>query len=174
MDEISVEALITIDEPSELSACSLADLRTVRDDYQEVENGLSYARRIVQGRLDTVSVELERRAAEDPDTDLVHRLPSALAAHTRGPGLPRPGQDLDPPAWADDIVGELDSILGPALLGELSNVPDGELRAAASSIADLERRLSAARQDIHVRIDRVQDEIVSRYRAGASVDDLLN
>jgi len=104
----------------------------------------------------------------------VHRLPSALAAHTRGPGLPRPGQDLDPPAWADDIVAELDSILGPALLGELSNVPDGELRAAASSIADLERRLSAARQDIHARIDRVQDEIVSRYRAGASVDDLLN
>lgn len=168
-----MEQLVTIEEPVELSSCSLADLRAVRDDYQEVENGLSYARRIVQGRLDTVSVELERRAEHDPDTDLVHRLPTALAAHTRGPGLPRPGQELDPPGWADGIVAELDSILGPVALGELSSVPDGELLGAAGAIADLERRISAARQDVHRRIDRVQDEIVSRYRAGASVDDLL-
>lgn len=171
--QISVEQLITVDEPADLSVCTLADLRAVRDDYQAVENGLSYARRIVQGRLDTVSVELERRAEGDPDTDLVHRLPAALAAHTRGPGLPRPGQDLDPPAWADAVVADLDGILGPTELGELSTVPDDELTAAAAAVAELEQRISAARQDIHRRIDRVQSEIVSRYRAGASVDDLL-
>ncbi|MBS1838926.1 MAG: hypothetical protein JST64_14630, partial [Actinobacteria bacterium] len=130
--------------------------------------------RIVQGRLDTISVELERRAEQDPDTDLVHRLPSALAAHTRGPGLPRPSQVLDPPAWADAIVVDLDAILGPVALGELSSSSSAALSSALGEIADLERRISAARQDIHRRIDRVQDEIVSRYRAGASVDDLLS
>lgn len=173
MVDISVEELVTIDEPTDLSVCSLPELRSVRDDYQQVENGLSYARRIVQGRLDTVSVEMERRSERDPDTDLVHRLPSALASHTRGPGLPRPGQDLDPPGWADGIVAELDSVLGPAALGQLSAVPAEELVGAVAAIADLERRLSEARQDVHRRIDRIQDEIVSRYRAGASVDDLL-
>lgn len=172
--DLSVDRLADIDEPADLAACSLPDLRSVRDACQDVENGLSYARRIVQGRLDTVSVELERRAEQDPDTDLVHRLPSALAMHTRGPGLPRPTQVLDPPAWADEIVSDLDAVLGPAALGELATVSDDDLLAAVAAIAELERRISAARQDVHRRIDRLQGEIVSRYRAGASVDDLLS
>lgn len=174
MVDISVEELITIEEPADLAACPLAVLRAVRDDYQDVENGLSYARRIVQGRLDTISVELERRSERDPDTDLVHRLPTALAAHTRGPGLPRPSQVLDPPAWADGIIAELDAILGPVALGELSTLTSVDLSAAVQEVADLEQRISAARQDVHRRIDRVQGEIVARYRAGASVDDLLS
>lgn len=173
MVDIALEQLITFEEPADLSACTLADLRSVRDGYQEVESGLSYSRRIVQGRLDTVSVELERRAEHDPDTDLLHRLPAALAAHTRGPGLPRPVQDLAPPPWADHIVAEVDKLLGPTTLSELSSVPDADLLETAASIAALEREVSGVRQEIHGRIDRVQDEIVSRYRAGASVDDLL-
>ena len=170
---ITVDELITFPEPDDLSACTLPELRDLRDGYQSVENGYSYARRIVQGRLDTVSVELERRAEHDPDTDLVHRLPSALAAHTRGPGLPRPGQDLEPPAWADDIVAELDRLLTPSQLSHLSDLGDEDLLQAAEEIGALERSLSAARQDLHRRIDRVQDELVGRYRSGASVDDLL-
>ena len=170
---ITVDQLIDFTEPEDLAACSLPQLREVRDGYQAIENGFSYARRIVQGRLDTVSVELERRAEHDPDTDLVHRLPTALAAHTRGPGLPRPGQDLEPPAWADEIVADLDRLLTPAQLSHLSELDDAQLLAAAESIADLERGLSASRQDLHRRIDRVQAELVGRYRSGASVDDLL-
>ena len=173
MDDITVEQLITFDEPGELSSCSLVELRAVREDYQAVEHGLSYARRIVQGRLDTVAVELERRAEQDPDTDLVHRLPSALASHTRGPGLPRPGQDLDPPPWADEIVGRADQLLGPSMLSELAAVPEPDLLAAVGSLAALERDVSTARREVHARMDRVQDEIVARYQAGASVDDLL-
>lgn len=38
----------------------------------------------------------------------------------------------------------------------------------------LERRLSDSRRDLHRRIDRIQDELVGRYRSGASVDDLLS
>ncbi|UDY34008.1 RsiG family protein [Dermatobacter hominis] len=173
MDDITVEQLINFDEPGELTSCSLVELRAVREDYQAVENGLSYARRIVQGRLDTVAVELERRAEQDPDTDLVHRLPSALAAHTRGPGLPRPGQDLDPPPWADEIVARADQLLGASMLSDLASVPEPDLLAAMGALAALERDVSSARREVHTRMDRVQDEIVARYQAGASVDDLL-
>jgi hypothetical protein len=169
----TVDDLIDFSEPEDLAACSLPQLRELRDGYQEIENGFSYARRIVQGRLDTVSVELERRAEHDADTDLVHRLPTALAAHTRGPGLPRPGQGLEPPAWADDVVAELDRLLTPAQVGHLTDLEDAVLLRAAEDIAGLERDLSASRQDLHRRIDRVQSEIVGRYRGGASVDDLL-
>ena len=173
MQDITVEQLITFEEPGELAGCSLAELRAVREDYQAVENGLSYARRIVQGRLDTVAVELERRADQDPDTDLVHRLPAALASHTRGPGLPRPGQDLDPPSWAAAIVAEADKLLGPSMLADLASVPENDLLAAMGALAELERDVSTARREVHARMDRVQDEIVARYQAGASVDDLL-
>jgi hypothetical protein len=173
VDAITVEQLINFHEPAALSSCSLAELRSVREDYQVVENGLSYARRIVQGRLDTVAVELERRAEEDPDTDLVHRLPAALATHTRGPGLPRPSQELEPPPWADEIVARADAIVGPSMLSDLASVPEGELVEARAALAALEREVSAARREVHTRLDRVQDEIVARYQAGASVDDLL-
>ncbi|MHB1137762.1 MAG: RsiG family protein [Microthrixaceae bacterium] len=167
-----LDELITITEPADLGGCTLADLRVIRDHYQDLEHGLSYARRIVQGRLDTVTVELDRRR-DGTGEDLLQRLPDALAAHTRGPGLPRPVRDVDPPEWADGIVGELDEILTPSELGELSELSEGRLRDAAERIADLERELSGSRHEMHRRIDRVQDELVGRYRSGATVDDLL-
>lgn len=170
---IDLDELITTPAPADLTGCSLAELRSVRDHYQDVENGLSYARRIVQGRLDTVAVEFERRIESDADTDLVHRLPNALAAHTRGPGLPRPGRELDPPSWADDIVAAADRMLGATALADLSSVPEADLAVAVSSIAELEREVSGSRREVQRRMDRVQDEIVARYQAGASVDDLL-
>jgi len=168
-----LDELITITEPSDLSVCTLADLRVIRDHYQDLENGLSYARRMVQGRLDTVTVELERRREGLQSEDLMHRLPEALAAHTRGPGLPRPVRDIDPPEWADGIVFELDQILTPVDLGNIGDLSDDQLELAALKISDLERDLSAARHEMHRRIDHVQDELVGRYRSGATVDDLL-
>ena len=47
------------------------------------------------------------------------------------------------------------------------------LAVAVSSIAELEREVSGSRREVQRRMDRVQDEIVARYQAGASVDDLL-
>ncbi len=169
---IDLDELITTPAPDDLTVCSLAELRSVRDQYQDVENGLSYARRIVQGRLDTVAVELERRRDGAAD-DLLQRLPDALAAHSRGPGLPRPMPDLEPPAWADGLLAGADQALPPASLARLAELSDAELDAAAGGLADLERELSAARSELHRSIDRVQDELVGRYRSGATVDDLL-
>ena len=155
--DVSVEKLITFEEPADLAACSLSELRALRDDYQVVENGLSYARRIVQGRLDTVAVEFERRIESDADTDLVHRLPNALAAHTRGPGLPRPGRELDPPSWADDIVAAADRMLGATALADLSSVPEADLAVAVSSIAELEQAPATAFVRIFARVARGRD-----------------
>jgi hypothetical protein len=170
---IQLDQLISIDEPDDLGPCSLTDLRSIRDHYQDVESGLSYARRIVQGRLDTVTVEFERRRDENSDGDLIGRLPEALAAHTRGPGLPRPVRGLEPPDWADDLLVELDEILPPSELGAIGTLDEVGLSTVAAKIGELERDLSALRHELHRRIDRVQDELVGRYRDGAAVDDLL-
>lgn len=171
--QIDLDELITLPAPDDLSGCSLGDLRSIRDHYNEVENGLSYARRIVQGRLDTVALETQRRR-EGSDDGLIERLPDALASHSRGPGLPRPMPDLEPPAWADDLLRSADEALSPAALADLRELSDAELESVTVALGDIERELSVARHDVHRSIDRVQDELVGRYRSGATVDDLLS
>ena len=44
-----------------LTGWPLDRVRALRDEAQQVEGGLSYVRRMVQGRLDIVGAELERR-----------------------------------------------------------------------------------------------------------------
>ena len=80
---IDLDELITTPAPADLSGCTLGELRSIRDQHQDVENGLSYARRIVQGRLDTVGVEMERRSDGAAD-DLIQRLPDAFAQSIAG------------------------------------------------------------------------------------------
>jgi hypothetical protein len=169
---IDLDELITTPAPADLSGCTLGELRSIRDHYQDAENGVSYARRIVQGRLDTVAVELQRRR-DGVDDGLIQRLPDALAAHSRGPGMPRPMPDLEPPAWADDLLAGADAALPPSALAGLESLGDDELDRAADTLGAMERELSAARHELHRSIDRVQDELVGRYRSGATVDDLL-
>jgi hypothetical protein len=171
---VNPEDLIRTNEPDDLSALPMAELRAFRNAFQEVESGFSYARRVVQGRLDTVMAELDRRVGGDTsELDLIRILPKVLAANVRGPGLPRPTRDIDPPEWADDLLVELDEALTPRQLADIEDFGEGELTAAAERIAALERDISEARTRLHRRIDRLQEELIGRYREGASVDDLL-
>lgn len=171
---VNAEDLIRTDEPDDLSTLSMVELRAFRDAFQEVENGLSYARRVVQGRLDTVMAELDRRAGGNTsEVDLIRILPEVLAANVRGPGLPRPTCDIDPPEWADDLLIELDEALTPRQLADIDTFGEGELTVAAERIAAFEREISEACTRLHKRIDRLQEELIGRYREGASVDDLL-
>jgi hypothetical protein len=171
---VTPEDLIAVNEPEDLTAPSMVELRAFRDAYQEVENGLSYVRRVVQGRLDTILAELGRRGGEPTEVDLIHLLPDVLAANVRGPGLPRPTRDMDPPPWADDLVAELDEVVTPRQMADIEQLSDAQLTAAVERIALLEREVSQARTRLHRRIDRIQEELIGRYRAGASVDDLLS
>ncbi len=172
--QLDLDDLITIDAPADLSGCTLGDLRAIRDHHQDVENGLSYARRVVQGRMDTLAVELEMRNDGAVTDDLLRRLPDALAAHSRGPGLPRPMPDLEPPAWAHDLLGGVDEIITPAQLADISDMDDDQIALAAAEMGEVEQQLSTKRHELHRIIDRIQDELVGRYRQGASVDDLLS
>lgn len=172
--KFDLQTLIDIPEPADLSTVELVDLRVLRTQLDTVENGLSYARRIIQGRLDTLGVELDRRRSGDQAGDgIVGRLSGALAEHTRGTGLPRPPAELEPPEWAYQVIDEADEYLTPGQFADLEQVDDVDLSQSIDRIAEMERTLSATRRDLHTRIDRVQAELVDRYRAGASVDDLL-
>ena len=156
----------------------LDEVRSMRDEAQRVENGVSYLRRLAQGHLDIVDHERTRRRAggEAGDlSDLISRLPDILAEHTRGPGLGRPTQDLDPAVVPAELEEALDAIVADADLADLPTLGDDALHALAERLGAFEAEVSGRRQELHARIDTLQDEIKRRYRDGeATVDSLLS
>jgi hypothetical protein len=73
---------------------------------------------------------------------------------------------------ADDAA--LEAILPSARLASLADLPDDELEQASHGLDDLERTISGQRREVFEVLDRLQREIVRRYRSGeASVDNLL-
>jgi hypothetical protein len=161
----------------DLPARDMGAVRAMRAECQEVETGLSLLRRMVQGRLDIVGLELQRRAeGGDPDDlpDLIARLPEVLSDRTHAPGVGRLPQMMTPGEMPPELEAELDGIVGTGHLADLPSVDDATLRSMADQLADFEQRVSAHRRDLFERIDALQAEITRRYKTGeASVDSLL-
>jgi hypothetical protein len=163
-------------DPGVLSQRSLDDLRDLRHRYQEIETGLSFGRRLVQGRLDIVLAELQRRSEGHSGTcaERVGDLPDVLAQHTRGAGPARIIPETDLPDFVDVFGRELDDIVCAEDLVRLGELDTATIGRAVDSLEAFERQLSRKRHELHRVIDDVQEEIIGRYRSGsASVDDLL-
>ncbi len=162
---------------ADLGAKDLDEVRSMRDQAQRVENGVSYLRRLAQGHLDIVDHERTRRreGVESGDlSDLIGHLPDILAEHGRGPGLGRPPQDLDPAVVPPELQAGLDVIVADADLGELAVLGDAALEGLAQRLTEFEAEVSARRRELHACIDTLQNEIKRRYRDGeATVDSLL-
>lgn len=164
-------------DPGIVSQRDIADLRVLRERCQEIETGLSLGRRLVQGRLDIVMAELERRNGPAPlsDSAAMEQLPEVLSRHTRGGGVPRPVRDTELPAFTDDIALALDAMVPAEELPRLSEFETAQLVAAIDSLREFEVHVSQKRHEVHRVIDDLQEEIVGRYRSGAAtVDDLLH
>ncbi len=154
------------------------EVRARRDEANEVETGLSYLRRIVQGRLDIVVAEQHRRQTGGPPGDvaaLIDQLPSILSEHVRAPGLGRLPALMGPGHLDPAVEAKLHEILPAARLSALPDLGDAELGQCADGLNDLERSVSARRKAVFDVVDSLQAEIVRRYRTGeATVDSLLS
>jgi hypothetical protein len=161
----------------ELERRPIDDVRTMRAECQEIETGLSYLRRLVQGRSDIVGAELQRRrdGAEPGDlADLISQLPEILSDRTRAPGFGRLPQLLAPGDVDAELTARLDEIMGDHDLETLPTLSDDELRQVHDQLEALEREVSDRRRQFFDRIDTLQAEITRRYRTGeASVESLL-
>lgn len=159
-----------------LEQWTLEDVRARRDEATELETGLSYLRRIVQGRLDIVVAEQRHRElGERGDvSELVDELPSILSGNVHAPGLGRLPTLLAPGEMDPALEAGLDQILPAAYLAQLPDLPEDELRRAAAGLTEFERSVSTQRRAVLDVLDRLQEEIVRRYRTGeATVDSLL-
>ncbi|MBL8779232.1 MAG: hypothetical protein JNK12_25135 [Acidimicrobiales bacterium] len=163
---------------ADLGDKDLDEVRSMRDQAQRVENGVSYLRRLAQGHLDIVNHERTRRRDGGEAGDLsalIGQLPEILSEHTRGPGLGRPPQDLDPAVVPAELEASLDAIVAGADLADLPTLDDAALDTLAERLGAYEAEVSGRRHELHGRIDTLQDEIKRRYRDGeATVDSLLS
>ncbi|MFL6207142.1 MAG: hypothetical protein ACJ739_17495 [Acidimicrobiales bacterium] len=172
-----LDALLDPEYLGDLTARKMDEVRTMRADCQEVETGLSLLRRVVQGRLDIVGLELQRRAdGGDPEDlpDLIARLPELLSDRTRSPGVGRLPQIMAPGELPPELEAELDGIVGDGHLADLPSVDDAALQDMADRLTEFEQRVSGFRRELFERIDALQAEITRRYKTGeATVDTLL-
>lgn len=168
------EALLPRVLLGDLSVLSTAELRTRRAACEEAEEGVSYARRLLQGRLDLLRAELRRR-----DEDGVSRLLDALPAILSGDDAPPDPMQaratrLRVPPSADAHAAALDAVVDEATLLDPGDLDLDALEVLVERISGYEHELSRLRRALFDRIDALRDELAARYKDGrAAIGELL-
>ncbi|MFI7138442.1 aerial mycelium formation protein [Streptomyces massasporeus] len=164
----------------EMPALSLPELRTLRREAQRDEADLSYLRRLLQGRIDILRAEVDRRTpageasvAVSEETSVVERLAEILldapARHRSSArhvtlGTPQ-GEEFR--RLAAEMLAEVE-------LSDLGARTDLELNAAMGRLERHEQQVSRRRRRLQRTADECSAEIARRYREGeAQVEDLL-
>ncbi len=156
-----------------LADLDLADVRARRAEAEQEEVDLSYARRLLQGRLDLLRAEGARRRGEGPlhdephtDAEIVEALKKILA--TDGPrednGL---GRFLGAePSRVGEHRREAERAVADVGGSDLHGMGDDALAAALTDISAIEERVSRARRKVQEVMDALTAEIGRRYAAG--------
>lgn len=152
-----------------LDGMPLEELRERRQLAHEVENELSYYRRLLHARMDLVAFEQRRRRGED-SRSLIEALPSILADPVAAGGNDDAGRVRPLVADVPPLSGvgrrEIDHLLGDDLLLRLEEVSDEELARSLELLADSEVDISRLRRRVQAAEDTLSAVIASRYRSG--------
>lgn len=155
-DDRRLQRITAPDYLADLSAASPTQIRAMRDECRAEERRLSFIRRVLQGHLDLALAEVARRSG-DEQTPLVTRVTHALTGST---GAARSARAVGLYAPADAADAGID-----AETARLPDVDDAELAALVERLSERERALSDQRTVLLANLDRLQDELVARYRA---------
>jgi hypothetical protein len=156
-----------------LGTASLAEVRGLRAEAEQEETDLSYLRRMVQGRIDIVRADLERRGGTGDGT-VLDRLASILAEERRAPARGLGRHAVLEPSRADEHRRYVERLVADVDLTDVSSRSDDELRRALEALVGEEEKLSAKRREVQRVMDACSAEITRRYRDGeADVSSLL-
>jgi hypothetical protein len=169
---IPTERILRLTDPAYVATIdkrSLDELRAMKAECNEVENALSYLRRLAQARIEILEAEHERRARGGTVEDLVNDLPRILSAEsvrssvtdTRVPPPDEPVLELH---WPDGREG----LVADTTLAHLPALSSDELETTLERLRAFERELSDLRREIHAVIDTLEREIASRQVAGTA------
>jgi hypothetical protein len=161
----AVDALLAPSFLENATTQPMSEVRRLRREAEQQEVNLSYTRRLLQGRLDIVRRELQRRAEHD-GRSLVDLLPEILSEKGRGPahGLGRhqtvqPHNPEEYESWVNGLTGSID-------MSDISDLADAKLEKAARALAAAESGLSERRRGVQQVMDGLAAELGRRYRDG--------
>lgn len=182
MAELNLVKALDPGYTADLEQLPIEALRAKRDDCAQLETQLSYLRRLAQARIDLILAESERRhgpegaAQAETTRDLVQRLSQILGDQNRQEGPGRLPSLLAPSEGEQArLDARVEEVLPSEQLGSLAQVASAKLDELLDALNLLERKVSAERRALHDTQDRLQEELVRRYRSGeASVDALLH
>lgn len=160
-----IDIVLEPDYLDDLATAVLDELRRRRDTAEDVEAQVSYYRRLIHGRMDLLDFEMRRRRGEE-DRTLMEALPEILASGLvmgNNPSLKH--LDTMPPLPSTTGRRLIDKIMDDGVLTQLPDLTDEEVAEALDRLAEVEAALSNQRKQLHSVIDRIQSEIVARYRS---------
>jgi hypothetical protein len=168
-----IDRVLAEDYLTGLREADLGDVRALRQEAEQEEADLSYIRRMIQGRIDIVRAELNRRDGATTGS-LVDNLASILADEPRASarGLGRhvtvePGRVDSHRRYVESLVADVD-------LSDVSARTPDELAHAMRTLSEEEQSISTKRRSVQQVMDACTAEITRRYRDGeADVSALL-
>lgn len=159
-----------------LAERSTNEIRAMRDECEEEETGVSFARRMLQGKLDILRAEALRRQESGTNGDvqsLLDALPQILSDEVS----PRPLRQRVPRLLVPSAQyqrREVERLVEEHTLALMTEKSSEELTEAVQVLAVKERELSELRRQLFERVDALQDELTRRYQRGeASVTEVL-
>jgi hypothetical protein len=156
-----------------IEGIDLEELRVRRADADQEEVDLSYARRLLQGRLDILRAEQSSRRGDGPfshqprtDVEIVAALSRILAdeqRQTRGLGRHVAGAT---PSRVGEHRREAERAVADVGGSDLAAMTDVQLAEAIAKLADIESRVSRSRRQVQSVVDLLTQEIARRYQTG--------
>ena len=143
----------------------LGAVRERRAEAEQEEVDLSYLRRMVQGRLDVLRGELNRRDGTG-SPDLVAGLPRILADEPRAPARGLGRHTTVEPSRVDSHRRYVEALVADVGLSDVSARSTDELAHALRTLSEEEQDLSSKRRQVQQVMDACSAEITRRYRDG--------
>ncbi len=157
-------------EPSDLS---LAELRSERDRLRQIEDAVSFVRRLAQGRIDLVVAVLNSRRDGTGEVSLSDIVRSGVGP-APGTGSARPPRETNVEA-NHPLLMEFEALCERLGFDDMSESSTEALEALEAGLRAFEAQQSEIRRNLFTRIDGLTAELVERYKSGAaSVDALLD
>lgn len=149
----------------------LEELRVRRAEADQEEVDLSYARRLMQGRIDILKAEQQRRRGGIPAPALGTRTDEAIVeALKRILADDRPadrgmGRHMTTsPSRVGEHRREAERAVSDVGGSDLNAFDDLQLDEAISSLSEIETRVSRSRRSVQQVVDGLTAEIARRYR----------
>lgn len=157
----------------DLDQLTLQELRERRHDAEQEDADLSYIRRLLQGRLDIIRAEIERRGTAGGSERVVDHLTDVLSDD--GPRNSHgTSRFLSVEPSTGDSRRRVEQLIADPHLSDLATLTDAETHAAYDEISRHEREVSDLRRRVQQAMDTLTTEVARRYREGtATVDELL-